>query len=269
MIEIVMIKNKGMTVRLPRLSVVAWAFLMSCMGCITNNYETFYVASDSARSIRSVHGDAPVILKTVTTEEDVISLMEDGYIPAGVSSFHGPYTPFSCAVDTAEKHGAALVLLDIRFRETQQYTSVMYLPSYSTTYASGFANVTAFGHSGITYGSGTYSGSSTTTTMNAVPVHRNVDIYDHDAMFFKKIDTTSMYGVYWSIPKRLPTEKADAPIMVRILAVLHGSRAEKDGIRRGQIVRAINGVAIKTRADIAPYASNGKNIHKMEVEDAQ
>lgn len=41
MIEIVMIKNKGMTVRLPRLSVVAWAFLMSCMGCITNSYEKF------------------------------------------------------------------------------------------------------------------------------------------------------------------------------------------------------------------------------------
>ena len=46
MIEIVMIKNKGMTVRLPRLSVVAWAFLMSCMGCITNSYEKFYDISD-------------------------------------------------------------------------------------------------------------------------------------------------------------------------------------------------------------------------------
>jgi S1-C subfamily serine protease len=54
---------------------------------------------------------------------------------------------------------------------------------------------------------------------------------------------------------------------VRILAVLHGSQAEKDGIKRGQIVKAINGNAIKTRADVVPYVNKKERIRKMEVED--
>ena len=110
-------------------------------------------------------------------------------------------------------------------------------------------------------------GSSARATKNAVPVQGNVDAYDHNAMFFKQIDPSSVYGVFWDVPKRLPTEKADAPITVRILAVLHGSQAEKDGIKHGQYVKSINGTAIKTRADIIPYTNQRERIKKMEVED--
>ena len=92
-------------------------------------------------------------------------------------------------------------------------------------------------------------------------------LYAHEAMFFKKIDPSSVYGVYWDVPKRLPTEKADAPIKVRILAVLHGSQAEKDGVKHGQLVKSINGTAIKNRADIIPYVNQRERIKKMEVED--
>lgn len=137
----------------------------------------------------------------------------------------------------------------------------MYLPSTSTTYTSG--NVSANGISG------TYSGSSTTYTLNAVPVQRSRDIYSHDAMFFKKIDTSKLYGVSWFVPKRLPTEAVDAPIQVRILAVLKGSQAERDGIKRGQIVKAINGVAINTRKDMAPFLDTSVVITKVEVKDAE
>ena len=110
---------------------------------------------------------------------------------------------------------------------------------------------------------------STTSTKNAVPVQGNVDVYDHDAMFFKKIVASRVYGVFWDVSKRLPTEKKDAPIKVRILAVLHGSQAEKDGIKHGQYVKSINGTAIKTRADIIPYINQKERIKKMEVEDAR
>ena len=122
----------------------------------------------------------------------------------------------------------------------------------ASTNACGVAQVPAFGSS---------------ATMHAVPAKPNVDVYDHDAMFFKKIDPSSVYGVYWDVPKRLPTEKKDAPIKVRILAVLHGSQAEKDGIKHGQYVKSINGTAIKTRADIIPYINQRERIKKMEVED--
>ncbi len=472
------------------LIVCAIAMLLLCTGCVTNNYEKFYADLHDEREIKSVHGDAAVILKTVTTEEDVIRLIEDGYVRSGISSFYGPYTPSSCAADTAEKHGAALVLLDVRLRDPNPHQSAMYLPSCSTgnaippsvtmplgynpllqyeydmekakieeaerkydadrrarfsrkgsffgfkTYSLdgeaakypdeesdphyynilvGGANaagegftalsglpfgvlakgdnkelfrngevqeirnaieravklgkcVRVVGHSWggatvarlaseypdipfyaldpvswtgvldeipknltiyhpkgtddfdaprlaqilgrqwpiITKGEGKtvyYNGDhflglrpgmnalnkrirderiaastnacgaaqvsafGSSATMHAVPAKPNVDVYDHDAMFFKKIDPSSVYGVYWGVPKRLPTEKKDAPIKVRILAVLHGSQAEKDGIKHGQYVKSINGTAIKTRADIIPYINQRERIKRMEVED--
>ena len=79
------------------LIVCAIAVVLFCTGCVTNNYETFYVDTPGEREIKSVHGDAPVILKTVKTKEDVIGLIEEGYVWSGISSFDGPYTPSSCA----------------------------------------------------------------------------------------------------------------------------------------------------------------------------
>jgi S1-C subfamily serine protease len=75
--------------------------------------------------------------------------------------------------------------------------------------------------------------------------------------------------VNWFVPKRLPTEVANAPIQVRVLSVLRGSQAERDGIRRGQIVKAINGVAINNRKDMAPLGDASTVITKIEVEDAK
>jgi S1-C subfamily serine protease len=88
-------------------------------------------------------------------------------------------------------------------------------------------------------------------------------------MFFKKIDTTKLYGVNWFVPKRLPTEASDAPIQVRVLSVLRGSQAEKDGIKRGQIVKAINGVLINTRKDMVPFLDSSVVITKVEVKNAK
>lgn len=239
-------------------------------GCLTNHYDKFYVDTQGDKIIESIHGNAPVEIRTTTTEDDVINLIEDGYVSIGYSSFTGPYTPLSLAVDTAEEKGAALVLMDIRYNKTEQYTSVMYLPSTSTTYNYGNVSGNAWSsRGGYAHVNGTYSGSSTTYTLNAVPVQRSRDIYSHDAMFFKKIDTTKLYGVNWFVPKRLPTEAVDAPIQVRILAVLKGSQAERDGIKRGQIVKAINGVAIKTRKDMAPFLDASTVIKNVEAEDVK
>ena len=247
------------------LTLIAIIFL--CSGCLTNNYEKFYVDTEYGRRIQSIHNRKPVELRAATTEEDVINLIEEGYVSIGYSSFTAPYTPMSLAVDAAENHGAALVLLDIRFKETQQYTSVMFLPSTSTSYTHGTVAANAWGPQGSIYGGGSYSGTTTTTSLNAVPIQRSRDIYNHDAMFFKKIDTSNLYGVHFFVPKRLPTEPPDAPISVRILAVLHGTQAEKDGIRRGQVVKAINGKPIVVRDDIAGFVDGSCKISTMEVED--
>lgn len=243
--------------------------MFHCSGCLTNNYEKFYVDTEHGQRVQSIHGRAPVELKIATTEEDVINLIEEGYVSIGYSSFTAPYTPMSLAVDTAEKHGANLALLDIRFKETQQYTSVIFLPSTSTSYTHGTVTVNAWGSRGPVYGSGSYSGTTTTASLNAVPVQRNRNIYSHDAMFFKKIDASKQYGVHFFVPKRLPTDPPNTPVSVRILAVLHGTQAEKDGIKRGQIVKTINGKPIVTRGDIVGFIDGSSKVLAMEVEDAR
>lgn len=231
--------------------------LATCSGCLTNYYDKYYVSIAENTSYKFLRGDANVELRVATTEDDVLDLMEQGYVSIGYSSFTAPYTALSMVVDTARKHSASLALTDIRYKETQKYTSVIFLPSTSTSYA--YGNVS---------NGRTFSATTTTTTMSAVPVQRERQIYSHDVMFFKKVDPANDYGVRLFVPKRLPTEKPDEPICVRVLAVLRGSQAERDGIRRGQVVVKVNDVPIGTRKDIAPFL-NGVRVVKMEVADAK
>lgn len=241
---------------------------LSLAGCCTNRYEKFYVDLAHGSTARG-QKDAPVILKTPTTEDEVVAMIENGYEPIGLSAFSGLYTPFSLAVDTAEKHGADLVLLDIKYKTTETYTSIVYLPSYSTTSTYGTASATAYGGNGsmaTVYGS--YFGSSSTTTTNPMQVQRSVEIYTHDAMFYRKVDVEGRYGVVWYIPKRLPDESVDAPIKVRIMAVFRGSQADKDGVKHGQFVKKINGVEIRTRNDMRPFFDD-RNVKTLEVVNAK
>ena len=230
--------------------------LIALTGCMTNYYEEYYVSRDNSyfdALDAIVQPNESVALKIATSEEDVIDIIEEGYLPIGVSSFLSDYNGMTCAVDTAEKHGAQLILFDIKFKETKNYTSVIFLPSTSTSYTYG------------TIGTMSYSGTTTTTTMNAVPVQRSVDLYNHNALFFKKVDPKAFYGIVPFIPKRLPTESADAIVPVTILGVVHGSQAEADGFKRGQKIAAINGTTISNRKSIAPFSNSITTIKSVEV----
>lgn len=230
--------------------------LIALTGCMTNYYEEYYVSRDNSYfdALAAItQPNESVVLKIATLEEDVINIIEEGYLPIGASSFLSDYNGMTCAVDTAEKHGAQLILFDIKFEETLNYTSVLFLPSMSTSYTYG------------TIGNRPYSGTTTTTTMNAVPVQSSVDIYSHNALFFKKVDPKAFYGIVPFIPKRLPTESANAIVPVTILGVLHGSQAEADGFKRGQKITAINGTTISNRKSIAPFSNSITTIKSVEV----
>ena len=248
---------------------MAIAALFFSMGCTTNPYEKNFVASGPSRGRRKPVSTASVILKTAIRKDDILQLVEDGYIKVGSSSFYGAYSPMAQAVDTARKHGASLVLLDIRYSGTEEYTDIQIIPTHSTTYDYGTMHSTAYGPRGMTYGTGSYSGTSTTTSYNSVSVKRQMTCYDHKAIFFQKVDLSSTYGIYWDIPQRLPTESPDAPIVVRVAAVLHGTPAERAGIQRGQIVKSINGIPIRSRRDIEPFVTDETSIKVVEVENAR
>ena len=242
--------------------------LMVIAGCMTNHYEEYYVSKDNSyfEALNAIESsDQSIVLKVATSEEDVVDIIEAGYLPIGVSSFLSEYNGMTCAVDTAEKHGAQLILFDIKFKKTKNYTSVLFLPTTSTSYTYGTVNATAYGNGGLVHGTGNYSGTTTTTTMNVVPVQRSVDLYNHNALFFKKVDPKAFYGIVPFIPKRLPTESADAVVPVTILGVVHGSRAEADGFKRGQKITTINGMPIGNRKSIAPFSNSITTIKSVEV----
>ena len=241
-------------------SILGAVMMFVCCGCLTNYYDEYYVDTVKDNNIPTKQSNDPVKLRTVITENAVLDLIEEGYVVIGYSAFRGTYTPMSLAVDTAEKLKASLVLLNIKYKETETYSSVTFMPSTSYSHVSGT-------YGGIGQRSGTYSGSVTTTTVNAIPIERSRNIYDHDAVFFRRVDLSKFYGVQLTVPKRLPFEMANAPIKIRVYAVFKGSQAERDSIKRGQIVKAINGKRIITRKDVAPFIDNPCLIKNMEVAD--
>lgn len=243
-------------------------FLVGLCGCMPNHYEDSYAGKNTSyfAALPAVAPkNQPVVLKVATTEEDVINIIEDGYVPIGSSSFRSAYNGMTCAVDTAEKHGAQLVLLDIQYKETKNYTSILYLPSRTSSFTSGTAYTSTYGAGGGSYGTAYYSGRTTTRTTTAVPVQRSVNLYSHDALFFKKVNPRAFYGIVPFIPKRLPTEKAEDPVPVTILAVMRGSQAEADGFKRGQKIVAINGTPLSNRESVAPFSGSILSIKSVEV----
>ncbi len=252
---------------------LALAVLAVAAGCMTNYYEQSYSPLDDADGftpVRSSVKPADVELRLAGSEDDVLDIIEAGFAPVGVSAFEGEYEPLAGAVDTAVEQGASLALVDIRFKETRQRSSVVYVPTYYTTYVTGWDPPPPHRHYHHAHPPLVYSETYTTTGWNAVPVQQNVDIYTHNVMFFRKIDVSGLYGVELQVPKRLPDEPLDSAVEVRVKAVFRGSPAERDGIRRGQIVKSVNGRPIKTRADVEPFLERGnRSIAKLEVEDAK
>ena len=242
--------------------------VIACLlaGCQMNRYENFYTSFGEQPDVKASQDESSIILKPAISMDDIVSIMEDGYEIIGSSSFESSYAPMSYAVDTAKKHGAELVWLNIVYKETRQETEIIPVPSTSTTYVSGSIDGrVGYGMNNSVHGS--YSGTATTTTIIPVPIQVDVEIYQHDAVFYRKIDLSKRYGIIWHIPPRLPTESIDSPTTVSVMGVMHGSRAEKDGTRRGQIIRAINGKPIRTRRDVAPFLANELSIKEVEACD--
>ncbi|MBP5320143.1 MAG: hypothetical protein J6334_04075 [Kiritimatiellae bacterium] len=155
-------------------------------GCLTNYYGQYYVTANGMSDTSPLPKKESVSIRKVLSEDDVPRLVDEGYEMIGVSSFAGPYTPLSCAVDTAREHGASLILTDIRFKETQQKLSLMYVPTYSTYFDHGYDFGPIRGRRGWYYGHRPYLATTTVTSLNAFPVQTNVDVYSHDVMFFRK-----------------------------------------------------------------------------------
>lgn len=235
--------------------------ILACVvGCHSNSFREFYEPSEDA-FVASFNRlpEKRVRLQPITSEKEVISAMEQGYIPIGTCTFVGPRKPWFLAVDVAEEQGADLVLLDVQYEKTEHYTSIIFLPSTQTSYTHGhYTGPRPFQQ-------GNFSATTTSTTLNAIPYEASVDIFSQSALFLRRLDLSNFYGVIPYVPPRLPGESLKTPVDVTVLAVVRGSKAEKEGIKRGKRITAINGIPIRLRSDIEAFLENPNTISKVTV----
>lgn len=235
-----------------KFSLVVLLGIFFFSGCFVNHYEKNYIPHESGLAQqfpKSHRGD--VELAVVTTESGVMQCIEAGYIPLGTASFSEMHCPWYLAIDQAEDVGADLVLLEERYSHTVKRPSVIFLPSYHTTYVSS------------TWGA--RSRTVVTTSVSAQIAEIPEEIFQQDALFMRKIGSDSFYGAFLDVPQRLPDEPIDKHITVSVFAVVKGSLAAKAGLKRGQRVVGINGVPITTYKSIEPFLKDLKSIRMVEV----
>lgn len=241
-------------------AAVASLLLCACSGCFTNYYAKHYRQKTMGMShLAQKKWSGKVEIRPVTTEEGVISALEAGYVPLGASSFSDLHCPWFCLVDQAKKVGADLVLVDETFKGEEKRTSVVFLPSHTMSHTYG----SLLSSSGKV---GAISATTASTTLKPVQTEVKVKIYNQAALFLRKGNFDSIYGVILYVPPRLPDDPKDAQVSATTLAVLKGSQAEKDGVVHGKRVKSVNGIPVTTRSSVEAFAQNPRLIKCVEVE---
>lgn len=237
------------------------ASVFAICGCVSNHYEEYYVANIPAGTERVKKEEVRLRFSSCEEEDledEFVALIEDGYELVGESAFSAVHCPWVCAIDLAEDIGATLVVFREKFHRSKTVRGVTYAPSTSYSYTSG--TVSGYSATGG-YVSGNYSGYTRNTTLQAIPYVEEVDYYNQYGFFFRKRKMSKdFYGVIVAYPQFLPGDSDSDEIEVRIAAVVKGTLAEGAGLRRGMLVDRINGVPIRTKGDIKPFATGRENI---------
>lgn len=208
------------------------------VGCINNPYKTHYksfynyeekpLTSENDIEIKEFNPPLPLTM--------VDKYIENGYYPLGYSEFVEENLNKNKIKKFAKEIGANLAIYSQRYLGERSYQTIMTMPVYSTTNSSGsFYNYDL----GSTY----YSGTSTTQTMQYIPITETMYLYKYESIFFKKLTEEEIgYGVEVcdinDIRDELGISKNISEGIV-IRYVVKGSQAYKDGFLRGDIIKKI------------------------------
>ena len=222
-------------------------------GCQSNRYEEYYSVSTDSDYLRV---NEPAKLIELAEPSQIEKIQATGeYILIGTSSFYDLWVPRIFAMDCAKKHGAALVVLSYKRGETIDGSVTVNVPTSQTTY-----------HHGTVYGSyGNYAnfyGSSTTYGSTPVTINYQNTYYQQNAFFFGKRAHKNSFGIYFNLPENIPRNN---DLRIRVHTVVAKSKAEKLGIKSGDIVVSINGKKINAVDDIIPFMKGTKEIESIEV----
>lgn len=250
--------NKNMALNF--LSVVVLISFIS--GCAANQFARFYhdyTANIPPAQISKVlmpYSGRTQVFSTNDMKKDSDELARRGYVLLGESSFQGAVrvTP-KMLQNQAQDVGADIVLYYSQYQGSEQTAMpfLQYNPGQSsTTYSSGTVNANAYGSGGYAHGTGSYSGTSSTsspgtysTSMVPVTVHH----YIHDATFWRK-RTTPIFGVFvTNLPDDIRTAlKRNTGALVK--TVMDDSPAFRANILPGDIITDISGITIYSGQDL-------------------
>jgi len=179
------------------LAAIGLASLLS--GCATNDFTKFYqdrtvgIPKDVLNQQLQPYSGSTQVFTTADPTKDGIDLMRRGYVLLGESGFEGAGRVTNEQLkEQAKTVGADVVLYRNQYQGAEQAAMplIQYKPGQtSTTYNSGTANASVYGSGGSAYGTGNYSGFSTTTspgtystTIVPITLHR----YAHSALYWRR-----------------------------------------------------------------------------------
>jgi serine protease Do len=217
-------------------------------GCVSNPYAQFYQSYTNRMPVEVqqrliVAPPQPQILTATpqTHSDEGRRLEERGFVCVGFSGFRGGAPTQQQLVEHAKKVGAEVVIHSSEYSHTEQGVRPVfsYEPGQTlTTTHYGTAKANVYGSGGYAYGSGTYSGYSTSTTPGTlhtdyVPYQHRV--YEYGATFWRRIKP-GVFGVLI-----VPIPESMRGMLQRntgafVEVVMQDSPAFKANIMRGDII---------------------------------
>lgn len=220
--------------KMKKIVVILIALFMT--GCI-NNYQRFYKPTADPKLFKNVQwlrpGEEPKIFYSNNLEGDYKSLLSKGYLRVGWSSFNGGYQMEEMVKEQARSVGATLILLQVKYTDTQTSTSHMFLPNTQTKYYSG------------SIGRRKFSGTTETHGTTVVPYTSQQRRYDQKAHYFVKSTRRGTFGVFGRDLTDKIRQELERNTGVYIYAVVEDSPAFISNILTGDIVLEIDGKLIR------------------------
>lgn len=245
--------------------------LVALTGCMTQNgFSQFYrdYTHGGATNLPPWSGHTSVFRPT-NPPEDVKDLSRKGYIVLGESAFQGAAaTTEQMLLSQAKKVGADVILYIANYLGSQQTAMpwMQYNPGQTyTTTSSGVVSANAYGSGGYAYGSGTYYGTSTTSTPGTystqmIPITLNY--YSHDALFFRKNWPPVLGTQVQPLTEDLKsTLQRNSGVLVGV--VINDSPAFRANILQGDVILKIAGEDVASPQD---YSEKMQKLSGQKVD---
>ena len=229
---------------------------MVLSGCATNYVSQFYRSeindANSAlydESLMPFSGTTQ-IYSSSNHDEDGAALFRRGYTLIGKSGFKGSVAVSELQLkQQAKRVGADIVLFGSRYQGAFQAAVpfIQYNPgTSSTTHSSGTANANVYGSSGSAYGTGSYSGTSTTTTpgsYSTTVVPTTVHRYAYSASFWRNSKPLIFGAALAPLPEQIRRElQRNTGALIGV--VRDNSPAFRANILDGDILTALDDIQI-------------------------